>query len=162
MLMLLLTALGWADAAFGTWTMNPARSTVAPDPRLKSIAIRIESNAKGEVFTLDRIEADGRSTTVSTILYLDGKPGISRTPAVAEPNRHAAWTPRPWRSYASALTASGSGSCGDSPRSRMNWSWRLRSNGPAAATSSVVSCWRGNPERGQHKEVGRKHGGETQ
>ena len=65
--------------------MNPARSTVTPDPRPKSTTIRIESHAKGEVFSLDRIEADGRSTTVSTILYLDGKgrdfqdPGCSGT-----------------------------------------------------------------------------------
>lgn len=84
-LILLLTVSGWADAAFGTWTMNPARSTVGPDPRPKSITIRIESHAKGEVFTLDRIDAGGRSTTVSTILYLDGKardfqdPGCSGT-----------------------------------------------------------------------------------
>jgi hypothetical protein len=73
-LILLLTVSGWADAAFGTWTMNPARSTIDSDPRPKSIKIRIESHAKGEVFTLDRIEADDRFTTVSTILYLDGKP----------------------------------------------------------------------------------------
>jgi hypothetical protein len=53
--------------------MNPARSTVGPDPRPKSITIRIESHTKGEVFTLDRIEADGRATTSSTLLYLDGK-----------------------------------------------------------------------------------------
>ena len=71
--MLLLTAPCWADDAYGTWTMNPARSTVAPDTRPKSITIRIESHAKGEVFTLDRIEADGRATTSSAILYLDGK-----------------------------------------------------------------------------------------
>src|SRR5450631_4412043 len=73
-LILLLTVSGWADDAFGTWTMNPARSALAPDPRPKSITIRIESHAKGEVFTLDRIEADGRATTSSTILYLDGQP----------------------------------------------------------------------------------------
>lgn len=72
--MLLLKLTGWADDAFGTWIMNTARSTVAPDPRPKSITIRIESHAKGEVFTLDRIEADGRATTSSTILYLDGQP----------------------------------------------------------------------------------------
>lgn len=65
---------GWAGDAFGTWTTNPARSTVVPDPRPKSITIRIESHPKGEIFTLDRMEADGRSTTVSTILYLDGTP----------------------------------------------------------------------------------------
>lgn len=74
LLMVLLTAAGWAGDAIGTWQMNPARSTAAADPRTKSITIRIESHAKGEVFTLDRIEADGRATTSSTILYLDGHP----------------------------------------------------------------------------------------
>lgn len=34
--------------------------------------IRIEPHRKGEVFTLDRIEADGRAISSSTILYLDG------------------------------------------------------------------------------------------
>ena len=36
--------------------------------------MRIESHAKGEVFTLDTIERDGRATSDSTILYLDGQP----------------------------------------------------------------------------------------
>jgi hypothetical protein len=66
-LILLLTVSGWADGAFGTWTMNPAQSTLGgDDPRPKSITIRIESHAKSEVFTSDRIEADGRPTTFST------------------------------------------------------------------------------------------------
>jgi hypothetical protein len=72
-LVLLVTVSGWAADAFGTWTMNPARSTVGPDPRPKSITIRIESHTKGEVFTMDSVEADGRATTSSTLLYLDGK-----------------------------------------------------------------------------------------
>jgi hypothetical protein len=73
-LMLLLTMSGWADPTPGTWAINWARSTVGSDPRPKSITIRIEPHAHGEVFTLDRIEADGRATTSSTLLYLDGKP----------------------------------------------------------------------------------------
>lgn len=73
-LVLLFRASGWADAAFGTWIMNSARSTPAPDPRPKRLTIRIESHPKGEVFTLERIEVDGRATTSSTLLYLDGKP----------------------------------------------------------------------------------------
>jgi hypothetical protein len=36
------------------------------------LIIRIEPHAKGEVLTLDRIEADGRVISSSTILYLDG------------------------------------------------------------------------------------------
>ncbi len=54
--------------------MNSARSTLVRDSRPKSITIRIESHTKGEVFTLERIEADGRRTTSSSLLYLDGKP----------------------------------------------------------------------------------------
>jgi hypothetical protein len=51
--------------------VNPIRST---DPYPKSLTVRFEPHAKGEVFTLDRIGGDGRATTSSTILYLDGKP----------------------------------------------------------------------------------------
>lgn len=35
--------------------------------------MRFESHAKGEVFTLDRIDQDGRAKSCSTILYFDGK-----------------------------------------------------------------------------------------
>jgi hypothetical protein len=38
------------------------------------LTVRIGPHAKGEVFTLDKIEMDGRATTSSTILYYDGKP----------------------------------------------------------------------------------------
>lgn len=69
----LITAIR-ADDSFGNWTMNPGRSTFAADPRPKSLSVRIERHTKGEVFTLDRIEANGRATTSSTILYFDGKP----------------------------------------------------------------------------------------
>jgi hypothetical protein len=72
---LLLMPLGatcWAGAAYGTWKLNAARSTFAGDTQPRSLTIRIEQHTKGEVFTLDRIEADGRATSSSTILYLDG------------------------------------------------------------------------------------------
>jgi hypothetical protein len=65
---------GWAEPAFGTWQLNAARSTLAGDTRPRSLTLRIEAHAKGEVFTLDRVEADGRNTTFSTILYLDSEP----------------------------------------------------------------------------------------
>ena len=52
--------------AFGLWKVNPARR--------ENITVRFEPHAKGEVFTLDRIDGDGRSTTSSTILDLDGNP----------------------------------------------------------------------------------------
>jgi hypothetical protein len=72
---LLLMPLGaacWAGAAYGTWKLNAARSTFAGDTQPRRFTIRIERHAKGEVFTLDRIEADGRAISFSTILYLDG------------------------------------------------------------------------------------------
>ena len=34
--------------------------------------MRIEPHAKGEVFTLDRTEANGKATSSSILLYLDG------------------------------------------------------------------------------------------
>jgi hypothetical protein len=58
----------------GTWKVNPDPSRFPPDTRAKNITIRIGSHAKGEVFTMDRIEADGRTTTSNTILYLDDHP----------------------------------------------------------------------------------------
>jgi hypothetical protein len=73
LLMLLLTTASWADDQFGIWRMNPARSRPGGEPPPKSFIVRIEPHAKGEVFTVDRISWDGRVTTSSTILYLDGK-----------------------------------------------------------------------------------------
>ena len=73
---LLLMPLGaacWAGEADGAWKLNAARSTFAGDTQPRSFTIRIEPHAKGEVFTLDRIEADGRAISCSTILYLDGR-----------------------------------------------------------------------------------------
>jgi hypothetical protein len=40
--------------------------------------VQFEPHAKGEVFTPDLIGRDGRTTTSSTILYLDGKPRDSQ------------------------------------------------------------------------------------
>jgi hypothetical protein len=74
LLMLLLTTAIQADDSFGSWKLNPGRSTFAADPPPKSLTVRIEPHAKGEVFTLDRVEADGRAMTSSTILHFDGKP----------------------------------------------------------------------------------------
>jgi len=74
LLLALLAAPGWTEPAFGTWKLNAARSTPAEDIRPKSLTVRIEPHAKGETFTLDRVEADGRTTSSSSILYLDGEP----------------------------------------------------------------------------------------
>ena len=72
LLLMLLAAACWAGAAYGTWKLNAARSTFVGDTRPRSFTIRIEPHSKGEVLTLDRIEADGRATSSSTLLYLDG------------------------------------------------------------------------------------------
>ena len=58
-----------AAELFGIWKVNPVRST---NPYIGGIVIRIEPHVHGEVFTIDRTHAEGRSTTSSTILYLDG------------------------------------------------------------------------------------------
>ena len=69
-LLMLIGAACWAETALGIWKMSPARST---DPYPTSFTVRFEPHAKGEVFTVDRIGRDGRATSSSTILYLDGK-----------------------------------------------------------------------------------------
>ena len=53
--------------------MNPVRSTFAGDIQPRSFTVRIEPHAKGEVFTPERSEADGRAISSSSILYLDGR-----------------------------------------------------------------------------------------
>ena len=62
-----------ADPVFGTWKLNPARSSFAGDTQPESLTVRIEPHAKGEVFTLDRTETNGQSTTSSVLLYFDGR-----------------------------------------------------------------------------------------
>jgi hypothetical protein len=73
-LILAIVAVCPANSTFGTWEMNAARSTFTGSSQPKSLSVRIEPHAKGEVFTLDRVESDGRATTSSSILYLDGAP----------------------------------------------------------------------------------------
>ena len=72
--MLMIITLWGAEAPVGAWKVNPARSTWTGDPRLKSLIVRFQGHPHGEVFTQERIEADGRTATVSTILYFDGEP----------------------------------------------------------------------------------------
>ncbi len=61
-----------AGSILGTWRMDPRKSTFAGQSAPDSLLLRIERHAKGEVFTVDRIESDGRHTSSSTVLYLDG------------------------------------------------------------------------------------------
>ena len=62
-----------AGGPYGSWKMDTSRSTFSAEIPPKSLTVRIESHAKGQVFTLDRIEHDGRATSDSALLYLDGK-----------------------------------------------------------------------------------------
>jgi hypothetical protein len=72
LLTLLLSVPILAEGAFGTWKVNAMRSGFSEDSYPKSLTVRFESHARGEVFTLDRIDQYGRVTSSSTILYLDG------------------------------------------------------------------------------------------
>jgi hypothetical protein len=63
-----------SETVFGTWKMNAAKSAPGEDTRPRSLTVRIEPHASGEAFTMERVEADGRVTSYSTILYLDGEP----------------------------------------------------------------------------------------
>jgi hypothetical protein len=73
-MLMLFAASGWSEGAFGSWQMNAAKSALGEDIRFRSLTVRIEPHARGEALTLDRVEADGRVTSYSTILYLDGEP----------------------------------------------------------------------------------------
>lgn len=83
-------AISPAGTPAGIWKMNAARSTFAGDIQPKSLTLRIEAHAKGEGFTLDRIEADGRATSSSTILYFERHcPGRRRCRRRLDPIRAA-------------------------------------------------------------------------
>ena len=74
-MLLSVTLLGQdSDGPTGVWKINPSRSTFGRGAHFKNLVVRIVRHPKGEVFTLERIEADGRTTSYSTILYLDGEP----------------------------------------------------------------------------------------
>ena len=73
--LLILVGTAWAsEPESGIWKMNPVRSIVAGATQPRSFIMRLEAHANGTVLTVDRIESDGRATSSSTILYLDGKP----------------------------------------------------------------------------------------
>ena len=73
-LLALIVTGSYADSRFGTWKVNIQRSVFPADRAPKRLTVRIEPHAKGEVFTLDRLETDGRATSSSSILYFDGTP----------------------------------------------------------------------------------------
>jgi hypothetical protein len=73
-LLILAAAARTSEPEFGIWKMNPVRSIFTGDTQPRSLVMRLEPHTKGTVLTVDRIEPDGRATSSSTILYLDGKP----------------------------------------------------------------------------------------
>ena len=72
LLLIPLGAVCWAGEAYGTWKLNPARSTFSGQTQPKTLVLRVEPHPKGEVVTVDRTGDNGQSTSSSTILYLDG------------------------------------------------------------------------------------------
>ena len=72
LLLIPLGAVCWAGEAFGTWKLDPARSTFSGQTQPKTLVLRVEPHPKGEVVTVDRTGDNGQSTSSSTILYLDG------------------------------------------------------------------------------------------
>jgi len=71
-LMLLGTlAAARSEPVFGVWRVDLTRSTA---PFSDLVEVRFERHSKGEVFTVERVQADGRATTSSTILYFDTQP----------------------------------------------------------------------------------------
>jgi hypothetical protein len=67
----LFVAASWGGDVFGVWKLNLQRSTIAVGQ--KTVSVRIDPHTRGEVFTLKTVTPDGRTSTSSTILYLDGK-----------------------------------------------------------------------------------------
>ncbi len=74
LLITIAVATSAANSTLGTWKMIPARSTFTGRSRPKSLSVRFEPHARGQVITLDLVESDGRTTSSSSILYFDGAP----------------------------------------------------------------------------------------
>jgi hypothetical protein len=72
LLVTIWSAVCSAGSMLGTWRMDRARSRFDGVDHPLILTVRLEPHAKGRVFTLDRLEADGRSTSFSSVLYLDG------------------------------------------------------------------------------------------
>jgi hypothetical protein len=74
-LLLTLIVIGnCSEWVFGVWMVKTSRSTFVGVRAPKSLTVRIEPHAKGEVFTVERVENDGRATSSSSILYFDSTP----------------------------------------------------------------------------------------
>jgi hypothetical protein len=69
-----LVSTNCAESTFGTWKAITNRSRFSGGSAPKNLTVRIERHSNGEVFTLDKVESDGRGISSSTTLYLDGAP----------------------------------------------------------------------------------------
>src|SRR2546423_754545 len=131
--------------------MNTARSTLTGDIRTRSLTVRIEPHAKGEVFTLDRVEADGRATSSSSILHLDGEPRQFQDFGCSGIQSSRQVDNRTVEILRMCATGDGSDLSADQPCNLRNWSWRSRSKGPAADALSDGSYSRNDRRRSMNR-----------
>jgi hypothetical protein len=73
-----LVALGGvtfaADASFGTWKLNVAKSTYSPGPAAKSQIAKVEAwGEDGVKYSSDLVDADGKATRMEFQAKFDGK-----------------------------------------------------------------------------------------
>jgi hypothetical protein len=62
-----------ADHQVGTWKLDVAKSKYSPGPGPKESTLKIESQPDGLKFTIDSIDAEGKTTHTETSPKYDGK-----------------------------------------------------------------------------------------
>ena len=73
-----------ADASFGTWKLNVAKSTWSPGPASKSQIAKVEAwGEDGVKYSSDLVGADGKATRMEFQAKFDGKD--FRSPAIRMP-----------------------------------------------------------------------------
>ena len=72
---LILMMSNWAIAqdVLGTWKMNLERSTFVGDPHPRSVTVSFERSDGRQIFTFDKVGANGQRTIDKIRLYFDGK-----------------------------------------------------------------------------------------
>ena len=70
-----LSSVGFAaDASFGTWKLNVAKSTYSPGPAAKSQIAKVEAwGEDGVKYSSDLVGADGKATRMEFQAKFDGK-----------------------------------------------------------------------------------------
>jgi hypothetical protein len=109
-----------AGSLLGTWRIDRARSWFAVPDHPQSLTVRIEPHAKGRVFTLDRLEADGRTTVSATSCTSMAHPTTFRISPVRARNRRGGRTNERSRSGESVRMASQYGAFGNQQRIQEN------------------------------------------